>query len=75
MLGIGSAEHSWGDVKKTKSEKISALGSEISEKHSIVYTSDFIEEAIIEKLYQTPIAMTVHTVTHVMTRIMPFVIN
>ena len=37
-LGIVSADCSWGDVKTIKSGKISALGSEISEKQSIVYT-------------------------------------
>ena len=47
ILGIGSAERSWGDVKTIKSGKRSALGSDISEKHSIVYTSACIEEASI----------------------------
>ena len=47
MLGIGSAERSWGDVKTIKSGKRSALGSDISEKQSIVYTSACIEEARI----------------------------
>ena len=47
ILGIGSAERSWGDVKTIKSVKISALGSEISEKQSIVYTSACIEETSI----------------------------
>ena len=39
MLVIGSAECSWGEVKSIKSGNTSALGSEISEKLSIVYTS------------------------------------
>ena len=30
ILGIGSAESSWGDVKTIKLEKRSAIGSEIS---------------------------------------------
>ena len=47
ILGIGSAELSWGDVKKIKSGKISDLGNDISEKQSIVYTSACIEEASI----------------------------
>ena len=38
-IGIGSAERSWGDVKTIKSGNRSALGSENSEKQSIVYTS------------------------------------
>ena len=41
------AEHSWGDVKTTKSGKRSALGSDIYEKQSVVYTSACVEEAII----------------------------
>ena len=36
-----------GDVKTLKSLNISALGSDISEKQSIVYTSAYIEEARI----------------------------
>ena len=44
ILGIGSAKRSWGDVKTIKSGNRSALGSDISEKQSIVYTSDCIEE-------------------------------
>ena len=36
--GMGSAEHSWGDVKKIKSGKISDLYSDILYKQSIVYT-------------------------------------
>ena len=47
ILGIGSAESSWGDVKTIKSGNISAPGSDISEKQSIVYTSACIEEARI----------------------------
>ena len=43
ILGIGSAERSWGDVKTIKSVYRSAPGSEISEKQSIVYTSACIE--------------------------------
>ena len=42
MLGIGAAEHSWVEVKKIKSNKISAISSYVSEKQSIVYTSDCI---------------------------------
>ena len=45
-LGIGSAECSWGDIRTIKSGKISAHVSGISEKHTIVYTYDCIEEAI-----------------------------
>ena len=48
-IEIGSAEHSWGDVKKIKSGKRSALGSDISEKQSFMYTSDCIEEERIVK--------------------------
>ena len=44
-----SEERSWGDVKKIKSGKISALGSDISDKKSVVYTSACIEEEKIGK--------------------------
>ena len=49
ILGIGSAERSWGDVKIIKSRKISDLGSDISEEQIIVYTSACIEEERIVK--------------------------
>ena len=49
ILGIGSSERSWGDVKKIKSGKRSALGSDISGRQIIVYTSACIEEARIGK--------------------------
>ena len=42
ILGIRSAERSWVDVITIKSVKVSVLGSDISEKQSIVYTSDCI---------------------------------
>ena len=44
---IGSAERSWGNVKTIISGKRSALGSEISDEHSIMYASTCIEEAMI----------------------------
>ena len=47
MIGIGSAESSWGDVKTIKPGKRSYLGSGIFENQSIVYTSDCIEESRI----------------------------
>ena len=47
MLGIGYTECSWGDVKTIKPGNISAIGRDISEKHSIVYISDCIEESRI----------------------------
>ena len=49
VLGIGSAERSWGDVKTIKSGKISAISSDVSEKQSIVYTSACIESSRIEQ--------------------------
>ena len=49
ILGVGSAERSWGDVKTIKPEKISALVRDISEKHIIVYASACIEESRIGK--------------------------
>ena len=47
IIGIGSADRSWGDVKIIKSGKRSAIGSDISENQSIVYKSVCIEEEII----------------------------
>ena len=47
MLGIWSAERSWGDIITIKSGKRTDLGSEISEKQIILYTSDCIEKARI----------------------------
>ena len=52
VLGIGAAEHSWGDIKTIKSGKRSAISSGVSEKQSIVYTSTCIESARIEQ-YQS----------------------
>ena len=37
----------WGDIKTIKSGKISAPGSDISEKNSIVYESTFVKAASI----------------------------
>ena len=53
FLRIGSAERSWGNSKTIKSGKRSPLGSEISEKQSIVYTSVCIEEEGLKGLYLT----------------------
>ena len=47
MLVIVSAERSWGDDKTIKSGKRSDIGSDISEKQSIVFKSVCIEEASI----------------------------
>ena len=47
IIGIRSSERSCGDVKTIKSGKISGLGSDKYEKHSIVYISASIEEATI----------------------------
>ena len=46
-IGVVFIELSWVNVKTINSGKISALGSGISEKQSIVYKSTCIEEAII----------------------------
>ena len=50
-LGIGAAERSWGHVKTIKSGKISAIRNDVSEKHSIVYTSACIGSDIIEQYH------------------------
>ena len=47
FLGIGSADHSWSDVKAIKSGKRSALVSDIYEKQSIVYTPSCIGETSV----------------------------
>ena len=49
ILGIGSADRSWGDVKTIKPGKRSALGNDISENQSIMYTYVCIEEASIRR--------------------------
>ena len=49
VFGIGAEEHSWVEFNTIKSGKRSAISSDVSEKHSIVYTSAFIESAIIEQ--------------------------
>ena len=49
FLGIGEADHSWGDVKTIKYGKRSVISIGASEKHSIVYTYACIESAIIEQ--------------------------
>ena len=43
VIGIGAAEDSWGDVKTIKSGKRYDISSDVSEKHSFVYTSACIE--------------------------------
>ena len=57
--------------------KRSALGSDISDKQIIVYTSTCIEEEIVDKIYQTRILMMVQiqTVLHGIIRIIPLIIN
>ena len=47
ILGIGSAERSWGGVKTIKSGKRSALRNDISENQSIVYISACVQETRI----------------------------
>ena len=43
IIGVGSTERSWGDVKTIKSGKRSALGSDFFDNQSIVYTYYCIE--------------------------------
>ena len=47
ILGIGSAERSWGDIKTMKLGNRSSLGSDIYDKQIIVYTYNCIKEALI----------------------------
>ena len=49
LLGIGSAERAWGDVKHLKSNKRSHLGSNNTEKQAILYTTARINEARIKR--------------------------
>ena len=49
VIDIVSAEHSWDDVKTFKSGKRFAIISGVSQTHSIVYMSAFIESDKIER--------------------------
>ena len=51
VLGIGAADHSWGDAKTIKSGKRYDISSDISEKNSIVYTSACIESSRSEQYH------------------------
>ena len=51
FIGAGSIERSWGDVNTIKSGKRPAIRSDVSEKRSIIYTSGYIESAIIEQYH------------------------
>ena len=51
VLGIGAEERSWDDVKTIKSEKRSAISSDVTEKQSIVYKYACIESAIIKQYF------------------------
>ena len=45
ILGMGSAERHWGDVKHLKSGKRSHLGAEKTEKQSMIYTKAKLDKA------------------------------
>ena len=51
VIGIGTAQRYWGDVKTIKYGKRSAISSYVSDKKSIVYTYACIESAIIEQYH------------------------
>ena len=51
ILGIGSAERSWGDVKQLKNGKRSHLGNKKIEKNSIIYGQASLMKARIEQEY------------------------
>ena len=53
VLGIGAEDLSLGDIKIIKSGKRSVIINDVSDKHSIVYTSACIESAIIQNIVQT----------------------
>ena len=49
LLGIGSAERSWGDVKHLKTNKRAHLSGDKTEKQAVLYTSARLEEARIKR--------------------------
>jgi hypothetical protein len=44
-LGIGSCEHSWGDLKIIKTGKRAHLSGESTEKRAIIYTTALMDMA------------------------------
>ena len=51
VLGIGAAKPYWDYVNSIKSDKISAIRSDVQQKQSIVYTSACIEAARIKQYH------------------------
>jgi hypothetical protein len=49
ILGIGSAERNWGDVKHLKTDKRSHLSAERTKKQATIFGSDCAERAQIER--------------------------
>ena len=49
ILGIGSAEKAWADVKNIKMGKRSHLSAESTEKRSILYTTAKVNDARIKR--------------------------
>ena len=59
VLGIGATEHSCSDVNTIKVGKMSAISSDVSDKHIIIYTSTCIESTITENIIMTNNLMTI----------------
>ena len=75
ILGIGYADSLWGDVKTIKSGRRSDLGSDISEKQSILYTSYCIEKARVGRTISHIDSKDFYSVTLGMMRSTPLTIN
>ena len=70
VLGIGTAERYWGDVKTIKYGKRYAIRIDVSEKQSIVYTYACIESARIEQYHSEKKLMKIVQVIPRMKRMM-----
>ena len=49
ILDVAAAEHSWGDINTIKYGNMSAIISDVSDKHTIVYTYACIESVRIAR--------------------------
>lgn len=51
IVGMGSAERNWGDVKHLKSAKRSHLGKDATEKQATIYGASCMADAALEREY------------------------
>ena len=70
VLGIGAAEHSWGDVNTIKYGKIYAIISDVLEKHGIVYTLPVLNQLELNNITMTNNLMKIVQVIPGMNRMM-----